>query len=354
MSNADSDGRRRVGSVPGADATAALFEYAPRPIAAVRGTDSPRIQIVNRAYLEQLDGRCVEDTDHGTFPRRVELSGTEQAVVRRVTAGNVANDVITKSTAAGQRRFAIRAVPAMRADVTAYLQYDDVTERRIRDQQLAVLRRVLRHDLRNDLTVLLGYARTIAETADDPGARDAARAMVDAAEGLRNVATSAGRMQCVTRDPEPMPLDDAIARIRRTIDLEGDGTLVIDGSVASAPVDSRVGVALEEVCRTFAEQGAATRMSLDLDCDDWATVEIDADASLSDQERAAFEGRDETQLRHATGIAPWIARWAVRAAGGRLQVRAPDDGTRIAISAPILGVAPEEDGGDAETTGIEQ
>lgn len=352
MSDASSNGCPYADRSPAVGATAALFEYAPRPIAAVRGTDSPNIQVVNRAYLEQFDGRCLEDTDRGTFPCRAELGGTERAVVRTAATGTAASDAIVRRTASGRRRFVIRAFPATRADVTAYLQYRDVTERQIRDQQLAVLQRVLRHDLRNDLTVLLGYAQTIAETADDPDVSAAAETMIEAADDLRTVATSAGRMQCVTGTPTPAPLDDVIARVRRAIPSGIDGSLKVDGPIASNAVDSRIGIALEELCRTLTKQGCCSEIFLDADVDDdRVTLAIDADGPLDEQERAALQGRDETQLRHATGIAPWIARWAVRAAGGRLHVRSADASTSIAITAPVLDVAAASD--DARTAGIE-
>lgn len=353
MSDASNDGHPHASRSPAVGAAAALFEYAPRPTAAVRGTDSPRVRVVNRAYLEQFDGRCLQDTDRGTFPRRAELGGAERTLVQRVTSGTAASDAIVKRTATGQRRFVVRAVPATQADVTAYLQYRDVTGRQIRDQQLAVLQRVLRHDLRNDLTVLLGYAQTIAETAENPDARAAAETMIEAADDLRTVANSAGRMQCVTRTPTPTPLDDAAARVRRSIAPGIDGALRIDGPIPSAPIDGRIGVALEEICRTLADQGSANRITLGAESDDdWATVEIDADASLCEQERAALEGRDETQLRHATGISPWIARWAVRAAGGRLQIRSAASGTRIGIAAPVLDAS--RSGDDAPTSDVER
>ena len=342
MSESSRDGRHLSDQSVSIGASAALFEYAPQPMAAVRGTETPRIHVVNRAFLEAFDGRDVGESDRRSFHRRTELSGTEREVVRTAAAGTTASDALTKRTADGHRYFSIRAIPAPQSDVAAYLQYRDVTRRRIRDQQLAVLRRVLRHDLRNDLTVLLGYAQTIAETSEDPDARRDAATVVEAASDLRTVADSAGRMQCVTAPARPTSLGEITAQVRRSVGQTFPGEFVVEGPVPSIAVDNRIEVALEELCHTVEAHGDATRVRLTADAgDDWATLMLDTDGTLCEQERSALEGRDETQLRHATGIAPWIARWAIRAAGGRIRFeRREDGGCRIVILTPTLESAP--------------
>lgn len=58
----------------------------------------------------------------------------------------------------------------------------------------AILRRLLRHDLRNDANVVLGHAREIAAEGD-PDSRRRAERIVDAAESLVSLGTEARRLQ---------------------------------------------------------------------------------------------------------------------------------------------------------------
>ncbi|AGM99985.1 signal-transducing histidine kinase [Salinarchaeum sp. Harcht-Bsk1] len=343
MSDAGSDGRQYSDRSLAFGASAALFEYAPQPMAAVQGSETPSIQVVNRSYLEQFDGRRVDERDARSFRRRTALSDPERAVVRTAASGSVGCDTVAKRTADGHRQFQVRAIPAPRSDVTAYLQYRDVTARQIRDQQLAVLRRVLRHDLRNDLTVMLGYAQSIAESSDDPESRRDAETIVEAARDLRTVADSAGRMQCVTAPARSKSLREIATTVRRSIVPAFSGRFDVDGTIPPITVDNRIEVALEELCQTVEEHGDATTLELAADeGDDWATITLETNGTLCEQERSALEGRDETQLRHATGIAPWIARWAVRAAGGRLRLdRLDGGGCRIVILVPTIDPATE-------------
>ena len=45
----------------------------------------------------------------------------------------------------------------------------DITEQKRREQELEMLNRIVRHDIRNDLTVLLGWAEMLEEHVDDEG-----------------------------------------------------------------------------------------------------------------------------------------------------------------------------------------
>lgn len=336
MSDASSEERRATPRGPSIGGSAALFEHAPQPLAAVRSAETPRVEVVNRAYLEQFDGGSSGQRERGSFGRRSSLSQAEREVAQTAIGGRTTETVTTIETPEGRRQFSVHGIPAPGADVDAYLQFRDVTTQRVRDQQLAVLRRVLRHDLRNDLTVLLGYAEAIAESSDDAQSREQAATMVAAAADLRDVATSAGRMQCVTDAATPTKLGDATTRVRRSVADSLPGEFHVDRSVPPVSVDSRTGIAVEELCRTLADHGDATTISVDPDVtDDRVTITVDADGRLSEQERAALAGLDETKLRHATGISPWIARWAVRAAGGRLRVE-NEGNCRIHVTVPVV------------------
>lgn len=335
MSNANTDGRRAE-TVASATGYAALFERTPDPMVAVDCDDVPTLRVANAAYHRTFGGYAVDDAT--PIRTRDDLAGPERSVVRTAAAGDVGSDVVTKRTPDGHRTFALQAIPASQAGVTAFVRYRDVTVRRVRDQQLAVLRRVLRHDLRNDLTVVLGYARTLAESADDPRTRAAAETIVRAAGDLRSVSESAGRLETVITPSEPTALGDALARVRRDVADALDGDVVVETASSEVPVDSRLGVALEELCRTLLDHGGATTIHLEGNLDEReARVVVETDATLSEQQTAALEGRAETQLRHATGMSPWMARWAIRGAGGTLRLARADRGrTRIALSVPRL------------------
>jgi PAS domain S-box-containing protein len=80
------------------------------------------------------------------------------------------DDSISITTDGVQREYAVTTSPIQdgggtRVGATIVLQ--DVTDERQREQRLAVLNRVLRHNLRNDLNVVEGYLSVMRERADE-------------------------------------------------------------------------------------------------------------------------------------------------------------------------------------------
>lgn len=86
----------------------------------------------------------------------------------------------------------------------------DVTERHAYEQRLAVANRVLRHNLRNEMNVILGWAEQIAATGSDEHAR-AAHHITSTAEELVELSDKARDMvetgDHVAAESEPEPVD---------------------------------------------------------------------------------------------------------------------------------------------------
>lgn len=67
----------------------------------------------------------------------------------------------------------------------------EITERKQREQRLSVLQRVLRHNLRNELNVVMGQADLIARTVDDHDITEKAETIQETAERLRSLGEKA-------------------------------------------------------------------------------------------------------------------------------------------------------------------
>jgi len=72
--------------------------------------------------------------------------------------------IVERMTDEGERKFVYRGVPYKQN--YGFAIYSDITDDLQRERHLDVLHRVLRHNLRNDLNVVLGMATKIIETTD--------------------------------------------------------------------------------------------------------------------------------------------------------------------------------------------
>lgn len=88
------------------------------------------------------------------------------------------NGLVTKETAEGTRYFRVSKNPVTTGDVVTgeLLTFTDETEREryrqqleARTEQLEALNRVVRHDIRNDMAVILGWAQILPDHVDEEG-----------------------------------------------------------------------------------------------------------------------------------------------------------------------------------------
>ena len=217
----------------------------------------------------------------------------------------------------------------------------DVTRRREREQRVAVLDRVLRHNLRNQLNVVRGEAdRILADEDADPGVtRSAARGIVRATDDLLDIADQARRFREVVagdhRKPGVRDVAETLAAAVGDVDAEYPDTTVDVDLPESLPVYAHevVGAAFLGVVETLAEASA----------DGTHVVVRTADVgprtvTLEILDRASgFGGADldvvaegvETPLTHPQGVELWLLRWSVEHSGGEFDVDTGSDPPRI-------------------------
>ncbi|QCS41345.1 ATP-binding protein [Natrinema versiforme] len=223
----------------------------------------------------------------------------------------------------------------------------DITRRKEREQYLQVLNRVLRHNLRNDLTVVIGYAELLRERLEDGD-------LTDAAGTLRETATDLARTSEKTRAiQDALDRDDDL----RPVDV---GAVAADAVAAVEDEAATVSVSTTGDCRAWADAGLGLVVDNLLEnavrhAGPAPTVEISADRerdrvrlSIADDgpgippaEIDVITGEsDITQLTHSSGLGLWLVRWMVDSYGGSISFSASElGGSRVEI---VLEAAPSE------------
>jgi PAS domain S-box-containing protein len=230
-----------------------------------------------------------------------------------------------------------------RIDGATFLVHD-VTERRARRQRLAVLNRVLRHNIRNEVNVAAGHLDRLAARVpdDDPSLRavrdrlDAIVELGDTARRIERVA-DADRTETVTFDLVDV-LTDRIERLRRETPAAVSVTLP---DRAPAVGHELLPDAFDNVLENAVEHNDAARPSVAVDVTPPATDEGRVSVRIADDgpglppvERRVLRTAEETQLTHSTGLGLWLTNWIVRASSGRIDVASDDAGTTVVIELP--------------------
>jgi PAS domain S-box-containing protein len=212
----------------------------------------------------------------------------------------------------------------------------DVTERKEREERLAVLNRVLRHNLRNRLNVVQGYAERLRETVDDADERAAAENVLDAVEELLAISDKAQRFRrVVSSDRRSLTVHDLAALSDRAAErfrLEHPDARVRTAlpDRATARGNETLPLAVDELLE-LAAQSADTPPDLDVrvaDEGDWITIEVvDRGGTIPAADLTVLTGNAETPTDHPQGVGGWLLRWVVLYSRGEVSVDRTDDPT---------------------------
>jgi signal transduction histidine kinase len=206
------------------------------------------------------------------------------------------------------------------------------TELREREQRLQVFNRVLRHNLRNDMTVVVNYAEFVAEESDDPAVVEAAEKITTRGWDLVDLGEKASSIETAMEGEDPRPaardvtavVTDVAAELREEYPTADVSVEVGDGQHAKA--SPALGVAVENVCENAVEHndGSDPEVAISVenvadDGDQWVRITVADDGpGIPEYERTVLTEGEETALEHGSGLGLWLVHWVVERSGGRL------------------------------------
>ncbi|MFO7834451.1 MAG: PAS domain S-box protein [Halohasta sp.] len=223
----------------------------------------------------------------------------------------------------------------------------DVTTRRLREQQLHVLNRVLRHNIRNGMNVILGRASFLADAVDEPAAGHA-EAIETKATDLASVGDKVGAVRSLLDEDYPESTVDA-GRLVSTV-AESYRERHPEATIRTWPVDDatitadeRVEVALGELIENAIVHNDRPEPTVTITVDsetqsdgEWVDIVVADDGpGIPTHEQIMIDSERETQLEHGSGLALWIVYWTASLFGGEIMIddRSPR-GARVTLRLP--------------------
>ena len=214
------------------------------------------------------------------------------------------------------------------------------------EQRLSVLNRILRHNIRNELTVVTGHSGLLLETVagehrEHVEAIDrAATRILDMSEKARHVQGTIGSDRVSDRSVDVAEIATAtaerLAKAHPTAEVHVDAPAV---AWVSAVGHELLEVAVENIGKNAIVHNPESGPSV------WFRIEkrrrttritvADDGPGIPESELAAIESDRETDLEHGSGLGLWLARWIVDASAGELSVQSDGvSGNVISIDLP--------------------
>ncbi len=310
-----------------------LLETIPDAVVETEFVDGdPIVRTINPAFetLFGYDrGEIVGDSlNEYVVPPDREHEGEE--IDERIVEGDPVNREVRRSTADGERYFLFRSVPYQQGDSKRGIGiYTDITDRKRREQYLQVISRVLRHNLRNDLNVVMGFADQLADAVDEPPKSTFADKVVETADEVTTLSEKAREIQSVVRaGPIESERIDVAAIVRSVVEdypAEGaeietdlpDSLIALAGPRLDTVVENLVDNA---IVHNPGEQKRVRVSTWNPDAG-WVEARVaDNGTGVPEHERAIItEDREISQLEHASGLGLWLVKWIVEGYGGRVR-----------------------------------
>lgn len=225
-------------------------------------------------------------------------------------------------------------------ELTHYLGLQrDITEQIRNEQRLAVLDRILRHNVRNKTNVIRGYAEAIAEEEMPAGV--AAERIADAADELYTISEQVREFDTVIRDTDEgtdvIELDAVVGQgvtaLREELP-EADVQFRASGAV---PVEAHptLRAALQDLLYQLGDTDCpVAEITLVRSGDEVRFEVVDRGGAIPAEDLELISTRSETPMEHLQGLELWLLRWAVEQSDGEFTVDLRDDDPRIEMRFP--------------------
>lgn len=204
-----------------------------------------------------------------------------------------------------------------------------------------VIARILRHNVRNKLTPIRGYANTIVEQVDQP-LKSHAEAIVENCDELARTAEHAREMRTVIRARDEMTtvsLAKAIRAVAETVDAEfPDGELLVNiDATPRVTAHTQLTTALRHLVRNGFDHNDSEQPRVVVTVEDGEagpTVEIaDNGPGIDTHELDVIDRHGESALEHGSGAGLWIIDRVIEYSEARLSFETTD-GTTATITFP--------------------
>lgn len=220
------------------------------------------------------------------------------------------------------------------------LERDFLQAKLTRQSNLAtVLNRVLRHNLRNDMSVIRGYTQMMKDALDDETYPDKALRNIDDLLALSEKARELEQIVGDSYDRHQTDIGSLVERVVRRCeeDYPTASFSLQTGDDIDAAILPTFERAVAEIIENAAKHsGPSPVVEIAVErIPNAVEIQIADDGpGLDEQEREVLSTGIETPLIHGSGLGLWIVHWIITTHGGTVDTVVTDEGTEMTIRIP--------------------
>ncbi|WP_336327463.1 sensor histidine kinase [Halovenus sp. HT40] len=310
------------------------------PVAILIVDDNGQIELWNDG-AEGIFGWSDSEIQQQPYARLCESPEEGRQFLTQLEDGHRIDGIETRhcrkdGTVVDVRVWAASFRPAREFSGAAFV-ISDISEQKRREQRLAVLNRVLRHNIRNEVTVAQGHLDMLAEKTTEGG--DHIRTIQTHLDRIVELSEAARRAERLEDETELIELDlaallaeriDQFRDAHRNVDINTtlpDSAAIQGHELLPYALDNLIDNAIEHN-----DEPRVVEVSVTVNAGGTTLRIADNGRGLPPIERDVLTAETETQLSHSSGVGLWLARWIVQNSDGTITVgEGPLGGTEITI-----------------------
>jgi signal transduction histidine kinase len=218
----------------------------------------------------------------------------------------------------------------------------DITDRRRRERQLAVMDNLLRHNLRNELNVIISAVDTIERETDADDIAKQTRVIRKIGSELVETAEKQRDIIDVLTDPTECSTVDLVMATHSAVDQvqrhHPDATIDVDlpetMSTCGLPeLELAIAELIDNAAKHATHSPRVRVTGKKLDGDRLRITVEDNAPPISEEEYRVLTGdREMNALYHSSGLGLWLVYWVVTLSDGSISFRERPRGNTITIT----------------------
>lgn len=266
---------------------------------------------------------------------------------KQTIRNTVNEEIIERKTKTGVRTFIYRGIPLEGNKGLGI--YMDITERLRQKQYIDVLQRVLRHNFRNELGVILGNTKTVLNSTDAEETTKHAEIVFEAAERLNNLVDESDIIRDIidshgTTETKQLQLKPIVEQaITVTEEQFNDPTITLDCDESlTVNAHGKLQHAFEALIDNGIRHNDINDPKIVIECREISDTNVQIEISdngpgipVGDKKIITGDGTI-SPLEHGSGLGLWVARWVTESCNGTItvQTRQHTPGTTFLITLP--------------------
>jgi PAS domain S-box-containing protein len=300
---------------------------------------TPIIVDVNQTFTDvfgyeaaEIEGRPLNDfivpitekAEAAEFDQRAATGLSNVGFVRGITVDGSQTFIYQGASSTGDHGFAI---------------YTEVSDELRRERHIAVLHRLLRHNVRNEVNVVLGKAGSIMANTESEQLQQDAATIREAATKLARLSDEAKMVENVLGSPPELEAVDVVPLVEDVV--EACRTQFDDPAISVdlperllVRADSRLKAVFHSLLDNairYSSQPATVRIQATESATGTTELAVvDDGPGIPATEKQVITNQEPiSQLNHGSGLGLWLVKWIVDMYSGTLDIETPDSGGSI-------------------------